>query len=302
MSDIALGVKVFKRTEKLQNLLESAKDHPIETVYVADDGERSDEKRAVYGAEYPFDLKVFDLEYDAGLGYGRQRIVEALDEEYLLIVDSDHELLGDVSTLREQLAADPQLGGVSGLLLENGTITGTCHDLYERGTTLLRDVRGTKPVRTIAGAPFVPYEFVPNVAMFRRACLEDYGWDPEYVIGKEHLDFYVGHKRTTDWTFGVCPDVLFEHHPGGGDGYLSNREGRQKLQRSRQYFLEKWGYDRILLGQTEWFGPSTRDPHAGDSLVQDAAKSLLLRSPPALQSLLVDGRDALRRLRGKQPL
>ena len=80
MPEIALGTKVFSRAKRLGKLLNSVSETPIDTVYVADDGEPSRDKKALYEANYEFNLEVLDLEYDAGLGYGRNRIVEASED------------------------------------------------------------------------------------------------------------------------------------------------------------------------------------------------------------------------------
>jgi hypothetical protein len=299
--DIAVGVKVFSRVEKLGRLLSSIEPSPIDTVYVADDGEMTDEKTALYDREFDFDLTVFDLPYDAGLGQGRAHIVENLAEEYLLVVDSDHELLGDVTALRDQLEADDRLGGVAGLLYENENVVGTCHDLHRSGNLLVRTVPEPKEVRLVGGEPFLPYDFVPNAALFRRACLDAYCWDPEYVIGKEHLDFYEGHRRRTDWLFGVNPTVLFGHHPGGDSRYVENRDSYEKLQRSRRYFLDKWDYDRIVLGYTDWEDRRAAEPDWA-ALGTDVAKKLLLAAPASVQAPVQRARDAVRRWRRLPPL
>lgn len=245
MDDVALGVKVFTRADKLEQLLASVDDTDIDTVYVADDGETTNRKESIYAAEYDFNLTVLDLEHDAGLGYGRKRIVEESNEKYLLIVDSDHEVPENVGQLRKQLEADDQLGGVSGLFFERNHLRGACHDLREDGDIIVKTVASEKDLRFPAGYPLIEFDFIPNVVMYRRACLEDYVWDPNYVIGYEHLDFYVGHMKQTDWKFGVNPGVLFPHHPGGDSGYLSNRQSA-KLTESKEHFTDKWGYSKQM--------------------------------------------------------
>lgn len=299
--DVALGTKVFSRASKLEGLLDSVEGTPIDTVYVADDGEPSEAKDRIYDGDYPFDLTVLDLEYDAGLAYGRNRIVEASETEYLLVVDSDHEVPADVDLLVDQLQARPDLGGVSGLLYEREKIRGTCHDLHENGDVLVRDVREDKRVRRVGGAPLVEFEFLPNAVLFRRACLEEQAWDPEYVIGREHLDFYVTQKANTDWRFAVSPSVLFGHFPGGDSSYVENRENRRKLERSKNYFLEKWNYRQIVLGQTDWTD-ATRSLLDPTLLARNALKATLLGLPPSVQALAMDARDAVRRYRKRPPL
>jgi glycosyltransferase involved in cell wall biosynthesis len=300
-ADIAVGVKVFSRADKLSNLLDSIRHREVETVYIADDGEKTEEKSKIYAKEYPFELTVFDLPYDAGLGQGRAHIVKNLSEEYLLIVDSDHRLPEEIVPLRTQIQSDENIGGVSGLLHENDRIVATCHDLYQNDGLLIRDVRERKPVRTVGGHPFVPFDFIPNVAMFRKECLEEYCWDSEYVIGKEHLDFYTGHLRNSDWTFGVCPTVFFGHDPGGDTIYVENRQDRRKLLKSRRYFLDKWGYRDIVLGYTEWNSPPIHRP-ALRSLLKDVYKKSLLNSPSSIQNLIMGIRNRARHYRHRPPI
>ena len=96
---------------------------------------------------------------------------------------------------------------------------------------------------------FIEFDFIPNAAVFRKDCLEEYSWDPNYTIGGEHLDFYVGHWKETDWRFGICPNVSFQHFPGGSPEYLTERTNTNKLRASYQYFGEKWGYSFLERGQ-----------------------------------------------------
>jgi hypothetical protein len=301
MSDIALGVKVFTRADRLAGLLDSVVDAPIDQVYVVDDGEETDRKREIYASDYPFDLDVVQLEYDAGKGLGCRTLVERSDSEYLLVVDSDHEVPDNVGVLRDQLEAAPELGGISGLLYEDDRIRGACHDLHDNDGVLVRDVPAAKPVETVAGRPLVRFDFLPFVTMFRRDCLEAYNWDPEYVIGKAHLDLFEGHRRQTDWEFAVSPNVLFPHYPGGDNTYVTNRFSDDKLGRSKAYFLDKWGYRQIVLGQVVWQTGATPEYTPRRSL-QHAAKTTLLNLPPSVQARAMDLRDFVRQARGRPVL
>lgn len=257
MGDIAVGTKVFTRTEKLRGLLESVERTDIDRIYLADDGEMTAEKEVLYDHEFNFELRVIDLEYDAGLGRGRKEIVESLEgEDYLLIVDTDHEVPRNVEVLADQLAADSSIGGIAGTLVEpeRGRVFQSAKDLREEGSILVRsaDIE-KKTIEEVAGYPFVQFQFIPNAAMFRTDCLDDYCWDPNYVIGKEHIDFYVGHWKKTDWRFGVNPAVTFNHYPGGDRAYVDNRHSNEKKTRSDLYFREKWGYEAVRTDRSYWF-------------------------------------------------
>ena len=260
--EITIGTKVFGRDTKLVQLLQSIPESEhIARVIVADDG-RGDPVEIDEG-QVPADVQidVIDLPFDAGLGTGRERILERLDAEYLLLVDADMEIPANVEQLRDVLEADDLLGGVGGLLREDGETIGLCHDLRETedGRILLRDAPEDRTAEMIAETPVFRWDFIPNAALFRRACLEDYSWDEEYVIAREHLDFYVGHWKQTDWQFGVTPDVEFPHHPGGSDSYLAHRHNMEKKARSREYFREKWGYEAVI-NRSDWLGVGSDNP------------------------------------------
>jgi hypothetical protein len=276
-ADIALGAKVFYRTDKLANLLKSACEAPISRVYIADDGV-IEEREHLYNRDYPFELTVLDLDYDAGLGQGRARIVEELDEEFLLMVDSDHEVLS-VEPMYEVLNDDESLGGVAGLMYRrDGTVEATCHDLYEyddgNHRVLVRDIDGEKDFDVAAGYPYVQFDYVPNAALYRAECLNEYAWDSHYVIGKDHLDFYIGHRERTDWDFAIALEATLLHNPGGDSGYLWDRLDTRKTWESKRYFLQKWGYDQIVF-RRHWTGNVVNESTA-DRLVQRLSRRIPL--------------------------
>ena len=268
MPEFAVGTTVFLRTERLCRLLESVDPEPVTTVYVADVGE-TEERRGLYDREWPFDLEVLDLAYDAGVSRGRRAVVEAMDEseEFLLVVDSDNTVPEDAPVLADQLDALPDVGGIAGTLVEPelGRVYQPATDLAEHGDALIKSSRlRRKEVEQVAGAPFVPFDFVPNVTMFRRACLDDYCWDPEYTVHKEHIDFFVGHWKRTDWAFGVCPAVLFPHYPGGAEAYRDHRFDDEEFERLTRYFYDKWGYTDVRSPHAAWFDThKVTDPTMG---------------------------------------
>ena len=262
MPDIAVCVPMFMRSSKLRTLLASAEHVGIEKVYVADDGEMTDAKEAIYATDYEFELEVFDLEYDAGVGHKRNVLGSEPAEPYLLFVDSDMQVPPNYETLHRQLESRPELGGVTPMYLEEGRISTVATDLYEEDGRLYRDIWERKEIESVADAPLVEFDFLPNVGLFRKRALDDYNWDSEYTIMREHLDFYVGHWKRTDWTFGLCPQVLIPHTPGGSDEYVSHRRSETKFQRSDEYFRDKWNYVEVVRGADRWV--DTYDPDLGD--------------------------------------
>jgi len=244
--DLALGTVAYKRTDRLEDLLESCVRQPVSKVYIFDNGEETDRKHELYNRDFPYEIQVTQSDINKGPNYGRYHIAEQSAEDYLLIVDSDNELIGDIKILVDQLKDREDLGGVSGVLLEYGQVKGPFHDLVECEDVLIRGLHDDKTLGQVAGSQFIQFDFLPQTTVFKRECLDDYAWDPEFRVGKGHLDFYIGHKRTTDWNFGMCPEVLFKHSPGGDDEYNTLRyDWSDKMDRKR-YLLDKWGYDQVV--------------------------------------------------------
>jgi glycosyltransferase involved in cell wall biosynthesis len=252
MSDIAVCIPVFLRTEKVSTLLDSINRTAIEKVYIADDGEMTEEKTELYATDFEFELEVFDLEYDAGVGKKRNVLAAEPDEEYLLFLDSDMEIPTNYHVLHEQLEARPEVGFVAGTYLEPDRIYTVASDIYIEDDVLYRDIRTNKQIETVAGAPFVEFDFLPQVGLLRRECAEDYNWDSEYTIMREHIDFFVGHWKHTDWKMAVSPSVFFPHYPGGDTEYLSHRKSDAKHDSSDEYFRDKWGVKEFKIANGSW--------------------------------------------------
>lgn len=263
--DVAVGVPVIERWQKLATFLESVPEW-VDSVVVADNGDPNADRRGIYDGSYPFEVDVLDLGYDVGIGRCRSAIADASDSAYLLVADNDMELPANVGVLVDVLDRDPDLGGVGGILDEHGSLRSGCCDFEEAdwwrdGRALVQSVAPGKigAVTWSTGHPVARFDKLANAMVVRRAALDDYAWDADLGC-KEHLDFFVGHWHETDWEFGVCPEVVFRHHTGGSDRYWQQYRAKtaDRQQRALDAFREKWGYDRIVLGDTRWFGTAHR--------------------------------------------
>lgn len=266
--EVALGTKVFKRTNQLEELLDTVPEFVTEVI-VADDGEKTEKKKSLYSDNYKFELTVIDLEYDAGLGYGRKKIAQNLEKDYILIVDTDHRIPHNIDIIIQQLETQPSIGGIAGSIIEpdHGRVWQNAADLYEKNNDLILD-RENKKVEYVADSPLILFDFIPNAAIFRKECLSDYCWDPNYVIEREHIDFYTGHWKKTDWEFAICPEVLFPHFPGGSDEYLNDRFNQKKRAESTIYFLKKWGYNQFIRRSGYWYDTGQKNQIEQNSVRQ----------------------------------
>jgi glycosyltransferase involved in cell wall biosynthesis len=271
---IDVGIPVFERTDKVCDLLRSLPlmDVDLGTVYIADDG-HTEEREELYRRDWSFDLDYFDVEYNVGLAAKRNYILDRMETEYVLFLDSDHLVPPNLSILRDQLEANPELGALAGAEVEpeRGLFNIYAHDFSERdnGSVLVRDIqREQKAINRVAGYPIVEFDMTSTPRLFRRECLEELAWDDRYLIGREHIDFYVGHWKQTDWHFGVSPSVIFTHQPGNTS---TTSKGSLRLKRDdeeTQMFLDKWGYDDIIPIHEAWVDSlDTRYPSIEDLIL-----------------------------------
>ena len=245
-SDTTVGVPTFRRKEKLFNLLESLEKWDFKEIIVADDSKISEEKWNKYEEmKEKIPLRVLEFPFDSGIGKKRQEIVKELESNFLLTIDDDMEPY-KIKSLKEVLLSDEKLGGVSGLLIEENELKCSAHDLKVKNSYLIKDIKNKECLSSRNNNPYFKFNQIPQVGIFRKDCLNEYNWDDHYKAGKEHLDFFFGHYKKTDWEFAVTPTSLFGHFPGGSSTYTSFRRSKNRMEDSKRYFLDKWGLKGIL--------------------------------------------------------
>lgn len=254
--EVSLGVKVFMRSEKLYRLLESVEDTEISKVYIADGGNTED-RIHMYEKSWNFELELIDLEFNCGLGAGRKAIAEKVEEKYLLVVDSDNEIPKNIQILYDILEKKPRLGGVCGLFFETQNdlishrLRAKCKDITINGSTI-KYHRNDKETQWVSGHPIIKFDFIENIAIIRRECIDDHVWDEDLEQGWAHDDFYLGHKNTK-WEFAMCPEVLFPHNRADEkEGYKNNRRDTRRLERSKKHFMNKWGIKEVETLNTNY--------------------------------------------------
>jgi len=286
MDGVAVAVPMFSRVGKLQSLLKSVDETAIQQVYVADNGRMTNKKHQLYSKNYSFNLTVFDLEYDSGIGNCRRVLSQRPTERILLFLDPDMTLPQNHNLLIDQLQARSELGGVSGLLLEGDRIYTTASDIKEENGIIHRGNWAEKEFDLVANRRFAEFDFIPQVGAFRRECFDDYTWDDFYRTQREHIDFFVGHHKQTMWTFGICFQVLFPHFPGGSKDYQTHRQSKIKRNESHRYFCEKWDCDDVRVDGGTWLDtyPYYTDPSHWQRLKQKCQDETLLETARAISN------------------
>ncbi|MFB6116630.1 MAG: glycosyltransferase family 2 protein [Candidatus Nanosalina sp.] len=251
--DVTIGISTFMRPSKLDNALEAieALDTVPEEVIIADDSIKKSRNRKICSSyTEKMDARYISMEPDEGVSASRNRIVEEASTEFLMLLDDDQYLRKEVIPfLREILESDGSLAGVAPSWIENGNKITDARNLSREGEWIVADVAGEPSVREVEGKTYFLYDFIATSALYRTEALRDIGWDENYTIGGEHLDFFLAYKMKTSWSFAATEEVVLEHDPGRGKffRYMSHRRNPEKLSRSRNYFREKWGVRGFLF-------------------------------------------------------
>ena len=210
---IAFLIKTFERPHLLARLLDSiAQFYPEAHVYVADDGQR------------PADLtgcrvrvEHIRLPYDSGLSAGRNAMIDASTEPYLLLLDDDFVFTAAtrIECFLAVLAARPEIGIVTG-----STVVDRQRERYE-GRFAIED--GGRRLRLIpldsaessvrpddSGMwPVLDVDYGINFFLARRSVFDVVRWDPELKLS-EHISFFLAaHRAGVRVAF--APEVLVDH-------------------------------------------------------------------------------------------
>jgi glycosyltransferase involved in cell wall biosynthesis len=251
LEDTTIGIKSFYRPEKVHQCLKSIEKSKFQfsKIIVADDGPIREQKQEIYDSySESLDIEVLDLEYDLGLAASRNRMVDATDDEFFLLMDDDMKLPSNVNRLI-QVMRGSNLGGVSGVMKQNGNVRAGAHDIAFERDILVRKIQGAEE-RNIVGNKVRIFDFIPTCSVLRTEMLKNNPWDEEFIICKEHLDFFTHHKTNSDWEFGILEDIIFNHNPGGEIEFEKHRESENKRKSSLKYFLRKWNIQGIAQIET----------------------------------------------------
>lgn len=204
------------------------------------------EYREIFGER----LKIVKIEFDSGLAKSRKAGFMESEADYIFIIDDDIYLPSDAPKIAEILEENNNIGGVALLLRDGERIVCTAGDIETiRGHVRVNvDIRRKTIHRTRSGLRFIIFDYIPNCALFRRACLEDYAWDEFFKI-EEHADFYLTHKKLGKWRFAITLDCIavHDHRKGEKPVYQRLRWRYNLLLESLEHLTKKHGIKSFVV-------------------------------------------------------
>ncbi|MCE7738385.1 MAG: glycosyltransferase family 2 protein [Candidatus Heimdallarchaeota archaeon] len=253
---VVANIKTFIRPKKFRTCLECVVNAGVKYIIVGYDGFDSlyeehlqichefDDNAQITFKRYPFNF---------GLANVRNAMYNEANKPFILQVDDDNYIPSNTLEVVPFLEKHPEIGGVGlGWIYtqdEKPTITMDAVDLEIVGNCLLKTMKNPKNAERMGSLYFVyPFEYIPNIAIFRRGMFEEIQWDNNYIIGGEHVDFYLNLKNRTKWQMAICLSTYAIHDFGPDkdrekEEYIAFRAGKN-WQASEDRFAKKWGISK----------------------------------------------------------
>jgi len=243
--DISFCITMFERPESLKRLLISiATYYPQAKIYI---GDQSYKFFAEWYGELFKELEeaglknkptAYNLQFDCGLSFARNYLVEKTRSKYVLILEEDFEFTESthLNSFTKILDVNPEIGMVGGMVMESGIPISFEHDFQLKGTTLKHvENKGSwwddKEVR------YKMTESVMNFFLARREIFNEVQWDNDLKIEGEHTDFMLKMKDT-DWKIAYTDQVSIKHDKIKDDSWNYPRPLKYKDFRRRDDFLK----------------------------------------------------------------
>lgn len=181
-----------------------------------------------------------------GLGAARQQFAELVQTEFMFTLDNDVLVLpGSLEVQIEALDQNPHLAAVSGV---HFSVRRFCEvaDFEFSGDKVVKRMYDLVEVLASDNDLFEADVVPINHTTFRMKAVEDIAFDPAYKIGYDHWDTFMQYYYT-DWKCAIHKKSHFLHlHRESSRRYMEERHSEAALNRSRQHFIEKWGYRPIV--------------------------------------------------------
>lgn len=258
---IAILIKTFYRDEALYGCVESIKQYcrgiPYR-LYIADDGEIDERKKAFYDGLRAEGHLVLELPENTGASRSRNLLVDELrDEQYVLRMDDDF-FFGpstDIAAMLHIMRNDGNVGVVADLEQQLGTGKGAFSGQISTWQGFM-DIRDRKlyirltplkafKYRTVDGIRYAGCDFSRNMLLIRREALKEIKWDESLKFEGEHVDFLLQVKKSR-WELVFTDASVHIHNEGikfnsSFDKYRNVK--RDNTRQAKDLLSSKWGFE-----------------------------------------------------------
>ena len=231
LSQLTVVIKTFERPKELNRLIKSIRRfYPNLKIVVVDD------------SKVPMDIdgvNVIKMPFDSGVSAGRNRALEVIDTEFLLLLDDDfifnrHTL---VHLAMKTMIKNPCIDIMGGNVIDLPLFIE--HDYTKSSNLFPTDAKPNLPLGTnIAGLPV--YNKVPNFFIARTERIKLVKWD-ERLKKIEHADFFTRAVGMLTTVFNENLKVLHSKTPFNSNymKYRNDFQVEQILLREKYYSKNK---------------------------------------------------------------
>lgn len=227
---IAVVMTTFLRDESLFKVLPSYLQYPIK-LYLLDQGLRTKEKDLYYEELRAKGHYIEYSEFDIGLAAARNKLIEKVEEEYILLTEDDIELQSNPYAQFHQFTNN-NLGVLGGLLIRKPENTEQ-HYEYELEINSNHELLYKKSDKI---------DIVLNFALMKRKIFNSISYDNNLKL-VEHTDFYLNLKQLNKFKVHYSRNLIGWHYHEKPKQYMIYRgRGNEYL----KIFKNKWGISSII--------------------------------------------------------
>lgn len=213
MNDITILVTTFERPEILFRCLESIRHFYADIkITIVDNGK--DRGFVVREVRNKYKCQYMKLPYDSGVSLCRNKGLDEIDTDYVVLVDDDFIFTKNtkIERFKTILDTDSELVLIGGMPITSGGKIGTVGSNIiinkERGYFWRKPIKNPE-WQNADGIKYYYAEYTRQFFMMRNVA--ELRWDTDMKIGGEHIDFFIQLKKNTDWNVGYTPSVTVIH-------------------------------------------------------------------------------------------
>lgn len=221
--DVTIGLTSIEREYCVMKVLESIKKSPFTGEVIL-----ADQNKEIHEFYDNYDIEILDLDYDVGIGYAKNRVIEQVNTDYLLWLDDD--VLFDYfayKRLYQVIKEKEDFGWISCYLYDEGLgeYFTHCANIAVEDDVIVREI-------ILSSNEFIEVDQPSNVAIYDMEIFDHIKHDEDIKVRRQHLDFAY-RFQDIDYKAGFAPYKSFTH--------LSCPDSKEyENLRSREQFEKAW--------------------------------------------------------------
>ncbi len=149
-------------------------------------------------------VKVLTLPFDCGASFARNRLTEAVDTKFSVIMDDDMFFKNENLNSLLNFLKETDLDICGGMLTDSNGLIQRWDGIFWIENNCLH----VEPIEIYY--PYVILDLIPNFFIAKTNSLLKVKWCEEYKIGREHIDFF-WHVKQVGLKVGLSPLIIADH-------------------------------------------------------------------------------------------